>query len=316
VSAIGFGAWGLSGDYGPADDAASIETIRRALDLGVNLIDTADEYGRGHNEALVGRAIRGRRSDVVLATKAGIVERADGSAGVSGAPEHLRAALEGSLVRLGVDHVDLFYLHRLDPFVPVEESLGAMVELVREGKARFLGLSEVGADVVRRAHAVYPLAALQSEYSLWSRGVEETVLPALRELAIGFVAFSPLGRGFLAGAVTDRAQLAAGDFRRTLPRFDEENLRRNLGLLRSLESVAAEKGATPAQLALAWLLHQGVVPIPGTRRQDHLEGNLRALEVELGPDDLARLEAAFRPGAAFGARYPESLVYALGAGAA
>jgi aryl-alcohol dehydrogenase-like predicted oxidoreductase len=313
VSAIGFGAWGLSGDYGPADEAESIATVRHALDLGVTLIDTADEYGDGQNERVVGEAIRGRRGEVVLATKAGLVRRPDGSPSACGRPDHLAAALEASLQRLGVDAVDLFYLHRVDSDVPIEESVGAMAELVREGKARFLGLCEVGVELVRRAQAIHPLAAVQSEYSLWTRDPEEEVLPVLRELGIGFVAFSPLGRGFLTAAFRSPDAFGPGDFRLGLPRFREENLGYNVELLRPLSELAAEKGATPAQLALAWLLHRGVIPIPGTRRRSHVEDNLGALEIDLSDDDLTRLDGAFPPDAAAGARYPPTMGVLAGA---
>jgi aryl-alcohol dehydrogenase-like predicted oxidoreductase len=307
VSAIGFGAWGLSGDYGPADDSESIDVIRRALDLGVDLIDTADEYGAGHNERLVGRAIRGRRDQVVLATKVGLVHGPNGAFAVCGRSEYVTAALEASLGRLGVDHVDLLYLHRVDPEVPVEETVGSLAQLVRAGKARHLGLCEVGAQIVRRAHAIHPLAAVQSEYSLWTRDPEADVIPALEELGIGFVGFSPLGRGFLTGVLERTEDLGARDFRRRLPRFKPENLARNVRRLEPLRALAAEKGATPAQLALVWLVHRAVVPIPGTRRADHLESNLRALDLTLAPEELARLEEAFPPGWAAGERYPASL---------
>ncbi len=315
VGAIGLGAWGFSGDYGPAHDRESVRTVRRALELGVDLIDTADEYGDGHNERLVGRAIRGRRDQVVLATKVGLLHEPDGAFAVCGRPEYVTAALEASLERLDVEHVDLLFLHRVDPDVPVEETVGALSELVRAGKARHLGLCEVDADVVRHAHAVHPLAAVQSEYSLWTRDPEAEVMPVLEELGIGFVAFSPLGRGFLSGFLTGTDDLAEGDFRRRLPRFQPGNLERNLALLEPLGELAAGTGATPAQLALAWLLHRGAVPIPGTRRLDHLEANVRALDVELAPDDVRRLEEAFPPGIAAGSRYPESMVSLAGSSA-
>jgi aryl-alcohol dehydrogenase-like predicted oxidoreductase len=314
VGAIGFGAWGLSGAYGAADESGSIRTIRRALDLGLTLIDTADEYGDGHNERLVGRALRGRRDEAVLTTKAGLVALPDGSTGVRGRPEHLRAALERSLARLGVEAVDLFLLHRLDPDVPVEESVGAMAELVRAGKARALGLSEAGPDAIRRAHAVHPLAAVQSEYSLWTREPERDVLPAVRELGIGFVAFSPLGRGFLAGAVASPAELDEDDFRRQLPRFQEAAFRANLALLEDLRELAGGLGVTPAELALAWLVRKGAVPIPGTRRLSHLEQNARAAALELTEAELARLERAFASGRVAGDRYPAALAALTGGG--
>ncbi len=307
VSAIGFGAWGLSGDYGAADDAESIATIRRALDLGVTLVDTADEYGDGHNERLVGDAIGGRRDEVFLATKAGLVRGQGGSLSVCGRPDYLKRALEASLRRLRVESVDLFYLHRTDPSTPIEESVGAMSELVSVGKARNIGLCEVSDEIVRRAHSVHPVAAIQSEYSLWTRDPEERVLPVLRELGIGFVAFSPLGRGILTGTLRSSSGFEPGDFRRDLPRFQRENLRRNVLLLEPLIELAAEKEATPAQVALAWLVHRGVVPIPGTRRIAHLEENVGSLAIELTSVEQARLDNAFRPGSANGSRYPASM---------
>ncbi len=307
VGAVGFGAWGLSGDYGPADPSQAAAALRRALDVGASLVDTADEYGDGGNERLIGRAIAGRRAEVVLATKAGLVRTPDGRVGVCGRPEHLRRALDGSLARLGVETVDLFYLHRVDPDVPIEETVGAMAELVAAGKARFLGLSEAGPQTIRRAHAVHPLAAIQSEYSLWTREPERDVLPLVRELGIGFVAFSPLGRGFLAGGIASSADLAERDFRRNSPRFRDENLARNRRLLAPLVSIASARGATPAQVALAWLVGRGVVPIPGTRRPDRVEENARAAELALDPDELAELDRSFPPGAAAGERYPHDL---------
>ncbi len=298
VGAIGYGAWGLSGDYGPAGDEESAATIRRALELGVTLIDTADEYGRGHNERLVGSVVRGQRDRVVLATKFGLIND-----GVCGRPEYARAALAASLERLGVDEVDLYYLHRVDPQVPIEETVGAMADLVQEGKTRFIGLCEVTAEQARRAHAVHPIATVQSEYSLWARDPEQTVLPLLRELGIGFVAFSPLGRGFLTGTLR-RDQIGPGDFRARLPRFQAENFDRNLQLLRRLEIIAKRSATTPAQIALAWLLAQNVVPIPGTRTTQHLQENLMAIGVSLSPTDLEELALAFSPDAIAGSRYP------------
>jgi len=313
VAVVGLGAWVLSGAYGPADDAESRALIRRALDLGVDLIDTADEYGDGHNERLVGMAIRGRRDRVVLATKVGLVPGSGPQVSVCGRPEYVRRAVTASLERLGADHIDLLYLHRADPQVPIEETVGAMAELVAEGSVRFLGLCEVGPDLLRRAHAVHPIAALQSEYSLWTREPEAAVLPALAELGIGLVAFSPLGRGFLAGAVTDAGALAPDDFRRGLPRFQPESLERNRVLVSRLRRLAAEKGMTAAQLALAWVIQRGAVPIPGTRRIEHLEENVATAEIALTTEEIARLEEAFPPGAAAGARYPEEWA-ALSAG--
>lgn len=306
VSAVGLGAWALAGAYGPVEEKEALAVLERALDLGVSFIDTADVYGDGENERLVGWALRARRGEAVLATKVGIVRDLPGGPVVCGRPDYLRRAAEASLARLGVDHVDLLYLHRADPEVAIEESVGALAELVREGKARFLGLSEVEPELVRRARAVHPIAAVQSEYSLWTREPEGELLPALAELGVGLVAFSPLGRGYLAGAVAGRQDLAEGDFRRALPRFQAEALERNRPLARALAGLAAELGATPAQVALAWLCARGAVPIPGTRRLAHLEENAAAAALRLPADVLARLEEIFPPGAAFGARYPEA----------
>ena len=310
VSAIGLGCWGMSGSYGPADEAESVATLHHALDLGVDFIDTADSYGEdGHNESLIGRALAGRRHEFVLATKTGWVKRAgpDGTTtvGVDGRPERIRSACEASLARLKTDVIDLYYLHRVDPDVPVEESVGAMAELVAAGKVRFLGLSEVSEATLRRAHAVHPITALQSEYSLWTREPEATVMPACRELGIAFVPFSPLGRGFLTGAVTGREGIAPGDWRANNPRFTEESIARNRALLRPLEEVAEAHGARTAQVALAWVLSRGeqVIPIPGMKRRAHLDENVAAVEIVLTPEELARLDAAFPPGAAAGDRY-------------
>ncbi len=305
VSALGVGAWVLSGAYGPVEEGEALAVLHRALELGLSFIDTADVYGRGENERLVGRAIRHRREEVVLATKVGIVHDSPGRPVVCGRPDYLRRAAEASLARLGVDHVDLLYLHRADPDVPIEESVGALAELVGDGRARHLGLSEVGPELVRRAQAVHPIAAVQSEYSLWTREPEREVLPALAQLGIGFVAFSPLGRGFLAGAVAHREELAENDFRAGLPRFQRPALARNRPLVAGLVRIAGELGATPAQVALAWLCRRGVVPIPGTRRTFHLEENAAAAALELPAETVARLEELFPPGAAWGARYPE-----------
>lgn len=309
VSAMGLGCMGLSSGYGtPSDPAVGIALIRRALDLGITLIDTADAYGPHTNEELVGRAIADRRNAVRLATKFGWRGKPP-DATIDGSPAWAREALEGSLRRLGVEHIDLWYLHRLDRTVPIEESIGAMAEQVAAGKVRHLGLSEVGAATIRRAHAVHPIAALQSEYSLVSRGVEAQVLPTLRELGIGFVPFSPLGRGFLGGAVTSEGALVDGDLRRHMPRFQGENLTRNLDLLGRLTQVADDLGATPAQLALAWVLAQGddIVPIPGTSRIARLEENAAATALALDADALARIDAAVPADAVAGDRYPPSL---------
>jgi aryl-alcohol dehydrogenase-like predicted oxidoreductase len=309
VSAIGLGCWGMSGSYGPADETESEATLHRALGHGINLIDTADSYGDGHNESLIGRVLQDRRHEFVLATKTGWAKRAgpDGKevVGVDGRPERIRPACESSLARLKTDVIDLYYLHRVDPDVPVEDSVGAMSELVTAGKVRFLGLSEVSEVTLRRAHAVHPITALQSEYSLWTREPEATVMPACRELGIAFVPFSPLGRGFLTGAVTGRDRIAPGDWRANNPRFTDENLARNQVLLRPLEEVARAHGAKPAQVALAWVLSRGeqVVPIPGMKRRTHLDENVSAVEIVLTPEQLARLDAAFPPGAAAGERY-------------
>jgi aryl-alcohol dehydrogenase-like predicted oxidoreductase len=316
VSAMGLGCMGMSEFYGPADEAEGIATIHRALDLGVSLLDTADMYGPFTNEELVGRAIRGRRNQIVLATKCGIVRDPDDHAirGINGRPEYIRTACDASLRRLGVDHVDLYQLHRVDPQVPIEDSVGAMAELVRAGKTRFIGLSEAGSETLRRAHATHPITSLQTEYSLWSRDPEEAILPTCRELGIGFMSYSPLGRGFLSGKIARFEDLAADDFRRYSPRFQEENFAKNLALVARVEEIARAKGCTAAQLALAWVLAQGddVVPIPGTKRRPYLEENLGALGVRLSAEDLARLDAACPPGAAAGLRYPEPLMQLVG----
>jgi aryl-alcohol dehydrogenase-like predicted oxidoreductase len=316
VSAMGLGCMGMSEFYGPADEAEAIATIHRALDLGVTLLDTADMYGPYTNEELIGRAIRGRRDQVVLATKCGIVRNPNDRAlrGINGRPEYIRAACDGSLRRLGVDRIDLYQLHRVDPQVPIEESVGAMAELVRAGKTRFIGLSEAGPQTLRRAHATHAITSLQSEYSLWSRDPEEAVLPTCRELGIGFMPYSPLGRGFLSGRIKRFEDLAADDFRRYSPRFQGDNFAKNLALVARVEELATAKGCTAAQLALAWVLAQGddVVPIPGTKRRQYLEENLGALSVRLSAEDLARLDATCPPGAAAGPRYPEAMMQLLG----
>ena len=307
VSAIGLGCMGMSQSYGPPDDEESIRTIHRALDLGVTFIDTADAYGKGANERLVGRAIRERRGEVVLASKFGLVPAPGGgpATNVDARPERVRSCCVASLERLGVDTIDLYYLHRIDPNVPVEDTVGAMAELVREGKVRYLGLSEAGPQSLRRAQRVHPIAALQSEYSLWTRDPERAVLPACRELGIGFVPFSPLGRGFLTGTVTDTGTLADNDVRRKLPRFEPENFRKNRTLTDRLTAMARAKNCSAAQLALAWLLAKGsdIVPIPGTKRRTYLEENIAAANLTI--DDVSALDDTFPPGVAAGTRYPE-----------
>jgi aryl-alcohol dehydrogenase-like predicted oxidoreductase len=307
VSALGLGCMGMSEFYGPRDEEEAAATIRRALDLGVTFIDTADMYGTGANERLVGRAVAGRRDEYVLATKFGNVRREDGSfVGIDGRPEYVREACEASLRRLGVETIDLYYQHRVDRETPIEETVGAMAELVRAGKVRYLGLSEAAPATIRRAHAVHPISALQTEYSLWAREPEEEILPTLRELGIGFVSYSPLGRGLLAGRFRSTDDLDETDSRRGGPRFLPGNIEQNLTLVDRLEELAAEKGVTGAQLALAWVLDRGddVVPIPGTKQRSYLEENAAAVELELTDDERAELEAVFPVGVAAGDRYP------------
>ncbi len=313
ASALGLGCMSMSEFYGPSDQAESRATLERAFELGIDFLDTADMYGVGRNEELVGKAVRGRRDKVVIATKFGIERKADGTRlGINGKPDYVRAACEASLRRLGVETIDLYYQHRVDGGTPIEETVGEMAKLVKQGKVRYLGLSEAGPETIRRAHAVHPIAALQTEYSLWSRDPEDELLPICRELGIGFVPYSPLGRGFLTGEIRRYEDLAKDDFRRFNPRFQGENFEKNLELVRRVRQIAEEKRCTPSQLALAWVLAQGddVVPIPGTTRRKHLEENVRATEIELSATDLRAIDEVAPKGIAAGERYaPDGMRY-------
>jgi aryl-alcohol dehydrogenase-like predicted oxidoreductase len=315
VSAMGLGCMGMSQSYGPADEQESLATINLAIDRGITLLDTADMYGGGANEELLAKVLAKRRNEVTLATKFGNMRNPDGRfLGVNGKPEYVQQACEASLKRLKISTIDLYYLHRVDTSVPIEDTVGAMARLIEQGKVRYIGLSEAGAKTIRRAHATYPITALQSEYSIWTRDPEGEILNTCRELGIGFVPYSPLGRGILTGKVKNTAEFGAKDFRRISPRFQGENFEKNLGLVERIEKIAAEKNCSPAQLALAWVLAQGqdIVPIPGTKRRAYLDQNLDALDVKLNPEDLRRIDQVAPRGAAAGARYPDEYMVRLG----